>query len=557
MSATALNILQAMETVFAKTFKRKAFRGDTWKAWRAFLAAAFALPMDAEAHPTYKKHTGRDDVPTDQVREAFAIVGRRGGKSAIAALIATYLSVFRDYTEILQPGETGVVMLIATDRKQARVLLNYVAAFFEIPMLKRLVIAKTAESITLTGHVAIEIHTGTYRGPRGRTVIAAICDEIAFWRSEDSANPDIEILRAVRPAMATIPNALLLAISSPYAKRGALWDSYRRYYGKPDAPVLVWQADTRSMNPLISQREIDRAFSEDAAAARAEFGAEFRDDVATFIDREIVERRVLRGIVELAPVEDVSYVAFVDPSGGSSDSMVLAIAHKRGDLAVLDLVREIVPPFSPEQVVAEFVETLKLYRVHSVTGDRYSGEWVREAFRKRGIEYRITEKNRSELYLDLLPMLNSGQCELLDRRKLIAQLSSLERRTARSGSDSIDHAPGSHDDVANAAAGALVEAVGGRRLHYAVLEAIKAETARIEQRTTEPLNTAADVCSFCGSSLIVRRGAVKHCNACGGESSDRWRAKPQEDAFKRNQRFLRDNYAEAIRARHPGRGPRG
>jgi hypothetical protein len=103
--------------------QRKRLRGDTWKAWRVFLAAVFALPMDAEALATYKKHTGRDDVPTDQVREVFAVVGRRGGKSAIAALIATYLSVFRDYREVLPPGETGVVMLIATDRRQARVLL--------------------------------------------------------------------------------------------------------------------------------------------------------------------------------------------------------------------------------------------------------------------------------------------------------------------------------------------------------------------------------------------------------------------------------------------------
>jgi hypothetical protein len=376
---------------------------------------------------------------------------------------------------------------------------------------------------------------------------------------EGSANPDTEILAAIRPAMAMIPNALLLAISSPYAKRGALWDAHRRYYGKPGAPVLVWQADTRSMNPVVSQREIDRAFADDAAAARAEFGAEFRDDVATFIDREVVERRVLRGIVELAPVEEVSYVAFVDPSGGSSDSMVLAIAHKRGDLAVLDLVCEIVPPFSPEQVVTEFVGVLKAYRIHSVTGDAYSGEWVREQFRKRGIEYKISERNRSELYLNLLPMLNSGQCELLDNRKLILQLSALERKTARSGSDSVDHAPGSHDDVANAAAGALVEAVGGRKLYYAVIEDIK-ERIATQQRNlhvnAEPRGTTRDVCGVCGATCIVYRGETIHCNACGAETNPRWNAKPAEDAFERDQRFLREKYAEAIRARHTGRGPR-
>ena len=38
----------------------------------------------------------------------------------------------------------------------------------------------------------------------------------------------------------------------------------------------------------------------------------------------------------------------------------------------------------------------------------------------------------------------------------MTQITSLERRTVRGGRDSIDHAPGAHDDVANAVAGAVV-----------------------------------------------------------------------------------------------------
>jgi hypothetical protein len=45
---------------------------------------------------------------------------------------------------------------------------------------------------------------------------------------------------------------------------------------------------------------------------------------------------------------------------------------------------------------------------------------------------------------------------LLDHPKMVAQLCGLERRTTRgTGRDSIDHAPNSHDDLINAAAGAL------------------------------------------------------------------------------------------------------
>jgi hypothetical protein len=94
-----------------------------------------------------------------------------------------------------------------------------------------------------------------------------------------------------------------------------------------------------------------------------------------------------------------------------------------------------------------------------VKGDRYGGEWPREQFRKHGVEYAASGQSKSDLYRDLLPAINSGRVELLDNNRLLAQLANLERRTARGGRDTIDHSPHAHDDLANAAAGALVEAL--------------------------------------------------------------------------------------------------
>jgi hypothetical protein len=110
-------------------------------------------------------------------------------------------------------------------------------------------------------------------------------------------------------------------------------------------------------------------------------------------------------------------------------------------------------------VVLEFSRDLKCYNVTTVSGDRYAGEWPREQFRKLKIEYTPAELTRSELYLELLPMVNSGSVELLDHARLLGQLAGLERRVGRSGKDAVDHKRGAHDDVGNAAAGALVYAV--------------------------------------------------------------------------------------------------
>ena len=451
-----MNLLQAMsdEHLFARWFRDS----GTWAAWRAFIAALFALPMPDEALATYRQCTGRSAPPNEIAREGWLIVGRRGGKSFVLALIAVFLACFHDYRQHLAPGERATVMIMAADRRQARVIFRYVVALLkEVPMLaKRLEGEPTQQGIDLTKRITIEIHAANFRSVRGYAIVAALCDEAAFWRSDEgSANADTEILAALRPAMASIPGSILLVASSPYARRGELWRVYRRHWGK-DGRVLVWKAPTRTMNPTIPQSVVDAAYAEDASRAKAEYGAEFRADIEAFVSREVVEACVLTGARERAPLKAFGYSAFVDPSGGSADSMTLAIGHREDDIAVLDAVREAKPPFSPEAVVGEFSSLMTRYKVCMVTGDRYAGDWPREQFRKRGIAYRVADKPRSDLYRDFLPMLNSCQAALLDNDRLVEQLVGLERRTGRTGMDRIDHMPGSHDDLANAVAGVLI-----------------------------------------------------------------------------------------------------
>ena len=139
--------------------------------------------------------------------------------------------------------------------------------------------------------------------------------------------------------------------------------------------------------------------------------------------------------------------------------MALSISHLEDGRPVLDLVREVRPPFSPESVVGEFCETLAAYKIRRVTGDRYAGEWPREQFRKRGVRYDVADKTSSQLFLELLPLINAGTCRLLDHRRLIDQLVNLERRTSfGTGRDTVGHPPGCHDDIAVATAGALLAA---------------------------------------------------------------------------------------------------
>lgn len=441
------------------------FEGDSWAVWRLVDKALFGEPLDAAELVTFTEITGRTEAPTEPSTEAWFVVGRRGGKDVKASALASFLATFGaeqlGFLDRLVKGETGVVQLIAVDRRQAKVCLGYLRAYFEQPLLAQMVAKSTAEGLELTNGLAIEITTNDLRSSRGRTVVAAVFDEVAFWSSENSANPDQDVYNAVKPAMATIPGAMLIGISSPYARRGLLWTKHKKHYGKA-GKVLVVQAPTWRMNPTIKRdgEFLTEAFNDDPASAAAEYGAEFRKDVEAFVTLEVVESCVETGTRERAPIDGVHYTAFTDPSGGSQDSWTLAIAHQdgRGDdaLTAIDAAREIKPPFSPEAVVGELCQLLKRYRVTSVTGDRYGGEFPRELFRKHGVTYHVADKARSDLYREMLPMLNSKRAILLDDEKTVNQIVGLERRVGRGGRDSIDHAPGAHDDIANSIAGALV-----------------------------------------------------------------------------------------------------
>jgi phage terminase large subunit-like protein len=197
------------------------FKGPSWKAWKAALAALFALPMGDEARAIYTACTGRVSPPTAPFAEAAFCVGRRGGKSRILAFIAVYLATFRDYRPHLAPGEVATIAILAANRAQARSIFRFVIGLLKaVPLIQPMIVDDNTEQITLSNRVVIEIATASFRTSRGYSFGAVLADEVAFWRQEESsANPDVEIMRAVRPGMASIPGSILLLASSPYAKK--------------------------------------------------------------------------------------------------------------------------------------------------------------------------------------------------------------------------------------------------------------------------------------------------------------------------------------------------
>lgn len=423
---------------FMKLFPE--FADESWAAWREILAGV-----------------------TPAVRELYVVAGRGSGKSRIVALLAACFAV-RRYER--PPGEEVYVGVFGPDRKQARLTFKYIVGLLRSRSeLAALIVAERAESLELRGGVVVEVVSANTAAPRGRTYALAIVEEAAFLPQDDSANPDTELVRAIKPGLARLPGSLLAVVSSPYAKRGILFAAWKKYReGDPRGRVVFVQKPTAELNPSFDPEEIAQALADDPEGAKAEYLAQFRSDIESFVSREVVEAAVVTGRYELPPLGMIDgrttrYVAFCDLSGARGDSFTLAIGHVESGVAILDVLRERRPPLSPDSVVGEFSDTLKAYGVRRVRGDRYAGEWPVEAFATCGITYDQSARPRSELYKDSLALLNSGRIELLDNDRLVNQICALERRTRRGGRDSIDHPPGGHDDCANAVCGLAVALV--------------------------------------------------------------------------------------------------
>ena len=320
-----------------------------------------------------------------------------------------------DHTAKLSAGEPGMILVLAASQAQAQIVFGYVVGFLQSsPILAGRIEGTTTTEVRLEGNVVIGVHSNSFRTIRGRTLLACVFDETAYWQADESgANPDTEVYRAVLPSLMT-SGGMLVAISTGYRKAGLLYAKWKDHFGQDEDPdVLCVQGPSALFNPRLDPKMVERAKAADPEAAEAEWGGGFRNDISGYVDRALVESLVDRGVVVRPPVPGVQYRAFSDPSGGVSDSFALAIAHRDGDVVILDHLTEVKPPFNP--------------------------------------------------YQDALPLFTSGKVRLLDNDRLVAQFAALERKTSARG-DRINHPArgGHHDDLSNAASGALTLAATDR-----------------------------------------------------------------------------------------------
>jgi hypothetical protein len=445
-----------------------AYAGSSWSMWRAVLKAAYGLPLGDGELVRFKEVAGDRDPPQRRVRELWVVAGRRAGKDSAASLIALHAALFASAGPSRRPGERLTVLAIAVDRTQAGIVHGYIRGLLRgSPLLAQLIVAESAESIELEGGIEIVVATNSYRSVRGRSIVCAIFDEVAFFRSDvDASSSDAEVYHAVLPGLVTT-GGMLIGISSPYRKAGLLYGKWKKHHGQSGDDVLVVRGPSTTFNPTLPQSVIDAAVLEDPQVAASEWCAEWRSDLAAFIERELVESAVDFGVAVRPPQPRVQYLAFCDSSSGRGDSFVVSVGHIEGNLVVVDTVVEYRPPFDPIAVIREIAELLRAYGVREIWGDAFAVGFSVASFAEVGVVYheKLAAKmadgtdrklDKSAIFITALSLFTSGRLRMVEHRRTIEQFCQLERRAFATGRVQVSHPSQGHDDCANAVAGCAV-----------------------------------------------------------------------------------------------------
>ena len=428
-------------------------------AQETLLRAIYGLPLTLPQRELWHLCTGRDSYPAQPFSEVTILAGARSGKdSRIAAPIVCYEAVLGGHEHQLAKGERAIIPLVAQDQRATKIAFGYIRDYLtRSPMLTSQVVDVLSTEVTLANGLSISCFPSTLRSLRGWSMPAGVLDELAFFRLEGAADSDAEIQASIRRGMLAFASTRLVKISTPYMKGGVLYDDFVRAYGQDDPDLLVWRAPSTVMNPALRADRLARERRLDPTRFAREYEAAFVDDVAAFLPAAWVDDAVVTGRHELPPHAGVRYVAGVDPSGGGADAFTLAIVHREDSGRIVHDVmkgRGRVGTLAPDlaDVVREYAAILTRYGCQDVVGDRYAGQWVRQAFREAGIGYRDVDRDRSAYYLEVEPLFSQGRIDLLDHLPLAREWRALERRPRAGGTDRVDHPRGGHDDHANAVA---------------------------------------------------------------------------------------------------------
>lgn len=409
------------------------------------------------------------------------IVGRRGGKSIIASILSLFYAVKMNWKPFLKKTPFATVLILSHTRELSQEILETIRQLVqESPVLSRLLDIEKANTqstfnlkvpfIVKEGDnerieyspVQIKVGAASKKTTRGIAACAVLCDEVAFWGTEENAAArDVDILQAVRPAMAQFgDNSLLIKLSSPGIKQGIFYDEYIKRDELPDS-YIVFKAPSWVWNTLISEKYFRDEYKLDPHGFACEYRADFVDSISDFISPEMTDLCVLKGVTINTPEavkSDVVYAASID-AAFKSDKFTFTITGSIGGRIKQYVMKtwqgSKAKPLQTRDVVQFIYRVCKQYGVNEIHADQYAFQPLREFFMAYDLiltELTFTNTVKKNIYFNLKHLIHNQMIDLLDHLVMVNEIKQLQVEQTDTGTIRIGHPPGGHDDCADATA---------------------------------------------------------------------------------------------------------
>lgn len=441
----------------------------------------------------YKWFTGKKDYEIGYYADVDLCVGRRSGKStAVGAGLALYFATQFDYEPFLRTSPHATIPIISPTKDQAgEVYSSIKQMILRSPYLFETFMDGQIDSfqeeyseedikgdgkltggmIKLNNKVHIKVMAADMSKMRGMAVPFAILDEVCFFGVDgnDAKNTDKSIYEALSPALSQFQTvagmALILKISSPNGQAGLMYDAFTN---KDDVDVLHFQIPSWYANPTIPIRYLEKQQKKGAAFFDREYGAQYTASETSYLDPDLVDETVLKGVDAFEPQDGYRYVAAMDYAT-KGDYWTLAIGHKEYVMSELEgekrkkerIVIDYLTHWrgqsgnelNPAEIIPQIAAILKKYRVHFLITDQYAYAPLRTLFQRHGTllkEFTVTNASKLKYMYSLQIAINSGTLNMVNNPLAVKHLKDLrEKRSTQSNKIRIEHAQNCHDDYAD------------------------------------------------------------------------------------------------------------
>jgi hypothetical protein len=419
-----------------------------------------------------------DDLFDKDIRHAIWAMGRRSGKTFMAAVAATYMCFVQDeyFIKRVRKGEKWYVITVANDLGQSKIALDNIRQLIINSPFQQEITRETSLEIEISNGCVFQAIPASARASRGKAVVGILQDELAFSIEGDANRGAEAMYTALSPSIAQFGKyGKIIELSSPWLNSGLFFDHFRQAESGEFPTMQALQVPTWEINPSLEWGcdFLESARKKDEESFWVEFGAQFRKNNATLVAPEVVDVAVNKQRTTSIPQRELrgTYVLALDPARGGDgrDAYVACIVHFEGDRLIVDKFHEFEANFEiggkKEVNVAEveywITEQHRLYDFESIILDQYNSastiQSLSKSFPISELAWSVSTKMKA--FGKMKELFNSGLIELPNHKEAIKQIKNLGVIYRQSGQWTVTGGKESAvDDYCFCLAGAILQA---------------------------------------------------------------------------------------------------